>query len=85
MAAMCVSYRSAEFRAGVESFLAPHAPRAPPARANAMAQCVAPLRGVAERVDALGVPAWIPELVFGDLNALRSGVKRQGINMEDFV
>ena len=85
VAAMCVSYRSAEFRAGVESFLAPHAPRAPPARANAMAQCVAPLRGVAERVDALGVPAWIPELVFGDLNALRSGVKRQGINMEDFV
>ena len=83
---MCVSYRDANFRANVERFLAPDAPTPPPLRPTGAAQCVAPLQNMAERVDAqVDVPRWLPELVFGDLDELRSAVKRPGVNMEDFV
>mmetsp|Transcript_19357 Transcript_19357/g.62382 ORF Transcript_19357/g.62382 Transcript_19357/m.62382 type:complete len:90 (-) Transcript_19357:300-569(-) len=58
----------------------------PPLRPTGAAQCVAPLQNMAERVDAqVDVPRWLPELVFGDLDELRSAVKRPGVNMEDFV
>jgi len=86
VSAVCVSYRDANFRANVERFLAPDAPTPPPLRPTGAAQCVAPLQNMAERVDAqVDVPRWLPELVFGDLDELRSAVKRPGVNMEDFV
>ena len=63
-----------------------YAPTPPPLRPTGAAQCVAPLQNMAERVDAqVDVPRWLPELVFGDLDELRSAVKRPGVNMEDFV
>jgi len=91
VSAICVSYRSADFRDQVEGFLAPDATIEPylvpgGARWN---RCAAPLRGqmrqAAGAIDAIDVPRWMPELVFGDLDALRHEVKRPGVNMEDFV
>jgi hypothetical protein len=91
VSAVCVSYRSAEFRTSVEAYLALDALHAhiPAPTGFRWSRCVvpfqAPMLQMAGAIDSIDVPRWMPELIFGDLEALRKEAKRPGVNMEDFV